>query len=91
MLNIAFDVDGTLLDTDGTPRKLVLDMLFALLEAKNVHVYVWSGGGIAYAEQRGRDLMLPSAVKYVSKMTKIHMDITFDDLLTNMGDKNVHV
>lgn len=62
---IAFDIDGTILNNDGTPPEtpphlrpktpinLEIVMLLTILSAKmkNTKIYVWSGGGKDYAEQ----------------------------------------
>lgn len=52
---IAFDVDGTLIQTGNTGKPLanerIRTLLITLASFKNVRIIVWSGGGELYARQ----------------------------------------
>lgn len=60
---IAFDVDGTLIDSEGNTNWRITDMLRTFSRFKNVTVVVWSGGGKDYAEMYVRKLGLEKYVK----------------------------
>jgi len=60
---IAFDVDGTLIDSEGNTNWRITDMLRSFSRFKNVTVVVWSGGGKDYAEMYVRKLGLEKYVK----------------------------
>lgn len=71
---IAFDVDGTLIQTgydgkgDPAPNERVRSLLVTLAHFKNVQVMVWSGSGELYARQVAREIGLSKYVdKYASK------------------------
>lgn len=71
---IAFDVDGTLIDSEGNTNWRITDMLRTFSRFKNVEVVVWSGGGKDYAEMWVRKLGLE---KYVKKCySKNHVATT---------------
>jgi hypothetical protein len=85
---VAFDVDGTLIDSDDNPREDIIAILRSLVPW--CVVVVWSGSGLAYARMVGRRLELPPEVVYWVKGGKV--DITFDDqLITTMGTVNIRV
>lgn len=63
---VAFDVDGTLFDTFGQPRRDIVGLLFSLLPY--CEIIVWSGSGRDYAKHAGRQLFLPPEVRYFAKM-----------------------
>ncbi len=70
---IAFDVDGTLIDSEGHTNRRQVDLLIALAHMKNTEIVVWSGGGKDYAEMIVRKLDLE---KYVDKCAdKNHMGL----------------
>lgn len=96
----AFDVDGTLIDSQGRPRPHYVSMLISLHKAfKNSRIVVWSGGGTMYAEQRGRELGIDEDVwRYMSKMQHTELRaagywiIAIDDIQdTAIGDLNLIV
>lgn len=62
-VTIAFDVDGTLIDSEGTPNWRITELLRILSRFKNVEIVVWSGGGKSYAESIVRMLSLEKYVK----------------------------
>lgn len=83
-LKIAFDVDGTLrcncTDSCLDPNESVVAMFNALTKTKNVDLYVWSGGGDAYAKRYARWIDLPvRESRCISKVGAPQMDIAFDD------------
>lgn len=61
---IAFDVDGTLIDSEGNTNWRITELLRLLSRFKNTQIVVWSGGGQSYAEMIVRKLGLE---KYVDK------------------------
>jgi len=61
-ITIAFDVDGTLIDSDGNTNWRQTELLRLLSRFKNTKIIVWSGGGKSYAEMIVRKLALE---KYV--------------------------
>lgn len=91
---IAFDVDGTLIDSEGNVNWRQTETLRLLSRAKNVEIVVWSGGGKDYAESIVRMLKLEKYVKrcasknYLGKDSEgKHIfepefvpDIAFDDI-----------
>lgn len=97
---ICFDVDGTLIDGEGT-FMLISTMIsvFAAQKWKNVDVIVWSGGGADYARTiTERVVPDPTGVKYHSKLEhtelrkKYHKLIAIDDIQdTRLGDVNMIV
>lgn len=60
---IAFDVDGTLINSEGEPNWRITELLRILSRFKNVEIVVWSGGGKSYAESIVRMLHLEKYVK----------------------------
>lgn len=88
---IAFDVDGTLIHQVGeltdTPRYDIIQ-LFKLLEAADCEMYIWSGGGIDYAERWAEKLGLKA---HVIGKGSIVPDISFDDEEVTLGKVNIRV
>jgi len=81
-LRVAFDVDMTLIDETGKPRYNVIWLMQWFIANKDI-VYVWSGGGIGYAQHWLQRLGLDNFdVKVVDKFT-VAVDIAVDD----MGDQ----
>lgn len=71
-LTIAFDVDGTLIQTNTSdkpiPNERIRSLLIALSSFKNVKIVVWSGGGEIYARQIANAIGISKYVdKYASK------------------------
>lgn len=90
-LKVAFDVDGTLIYQAGelcdTPRYDILQ-IFKSFEALGCDMYIWSGGGMDYANRWAQKLGLKATI--VEK-SSIKVDITFDDLFMTAGEVNVMV
>lgn len=78
---IAFDVDGTLIDSDDNPNWRITELLRIFSTFKNVHIVVWSGGGREYAKMWVRRLELEQYVwKCISKtFPGFSPDIVIDD------------
>lgn len=89
---VAFDVDGTLIDFDDQPREEIIAKLREHSIRGDV-VYVWSGGGIDYAQRVVSRLHLDRYVDAVIAKQRYQVlpDITYDDMLVKLGKKNVHV
>lgn len=78
---ICFDVDGTLFKTSGAVNPDAVELIKIL--SRYCDVYVWSGGGSAYAKQRARDAKVEDYI--VDAISKLEVDqigrpdVTFDD------------
>ena len=87
----AFDVDGTLIHLTGeredTPRYDVIQF-FHFLQNNGYCMYVWSGGGVDYAERWVQKLGLNAIV-----VPKGHFkpDIAVDDEDVKLGEFNLRV
>lgn len=82
-IDIAFDVDGTLIDTDGFMNVGPVNLLVLLKNMKNVRITVWSGGGADYARHHCERLGISKHVhKYRGKLDtpKWVPDIAIDDI-----------
>lgn len=88
---IAFDVDGTLYDSDDQPRWDVLALLQTF--EKYANIIVWSGSGADYARIKGQRLYLPSSVTYLAKGQNYNrvIDMTIDDQDCILGTVNLKV
>lgn len=94
---VAFDVDGTLIHQAGdlcdTPRYKVIELL-RHLHTLRCHIYVWSGGGVDYAEHWVQKLGLAGMVAVVAKGSFVP-DIAVDDMAHesefNLGKVNIAV
>jgi len=88
---ICFDVDGTLIhiigEKEDSPRYPVVH-LFHLLEQFGFEMYIWSGGGIDYAERWAQKLGL--SAKIVEKGSFVP-DIAIDDEYVSLGKVNIKV
>lgn len=99
----AFDVDGTLIDSDTVVHSSTLDILRAMAfqKWKNVDVIVWSGGGADYARvqynraTKGMDeryVQFYSKLQYEEVRAKYTKIVAFDDIQdTRLGDVNAIV
>jgi hypothetical protein len=92
--SIAFDVDGTLIWQEGivgeipdTPRYDVIN-LFNIFEKLHFEMYVWSGGGLDYAQRWCNKLGLRATV--VEKAS-FRPDIAVDDQFVDLGKVNIKV
>lgn len=89
-LIVAFDVDGTLLDHNNKPREKVL-ALYRAFEALGYEMWVWSGGGLGYAQSCAHRLGL-SPDKVLVKDRKLKPHLAFDDIKdTDLGIATVFV
>ena len=104
-ITIAFDIDGTILNNEGSLRdngvNIPIVQLMEILSAKmkNTRIIVWSGGGKDYAEHIVSKYGLG---RYVDRVYGKHeydaetdggaVDIAFDDIHEfNLADKNIIV
>jgi hydroxymethylpyrimidine pyrophosphatase-like HAD family hydrolase len=85
---VAFDVDGTLLREDDSPREEMVTLLMMLVPY--CRVVVWSGCGLDYAAMQGRRLKLPDGITYMTK-TGGFADISIDDQDVNLATVNIMV
>lgn len=90
---VCFDVDGTLFHHTGEVNTDMVDLIKLL--SRYCDVYVWSGGGSAYAKQRARDAKVDTLI--VDAISKLEVDkigrpdITFDDAEYLFGKVNIKV
>lgn len=92
---IAFDVDGTLIDFDDSPRWEVITVL-RLLHELGHRIVVWSGGGADYAEMWSNKLFIRDMVDEYRQKTQqdaewLGADICFDDEVVNLAKVNIKV
>jgi phosphoserine phosphatase len=90
---VAFDVDGTLIDSEDMPKLDVIQLLrqFHMLGCL---VIVWSGGGREYAEHWVQKLDLEDCVWDTASKTeykRLPIDIAVDDAVVNLGKVNIFV
>ncbi|HZU00854.1 MAG TPA: HAD family hydrolase [Ktedonobacteraceae bacterium] len=91
-MNIAFDVDGTLIDAHDVPRESIIALLKTLASCQHVQVYLWSGSGLEYARYRMRTLGLEEYIKDVlPKQYNPGIHLTFDDQEVKLGQLNIQV
>jgi hypothetical protein len=92
MSTICFDVDGTLIyeigENEDTPRLEVINMVNFFKEHTDFNVYVWSQGGVEYAEEWVKKLHLD--VKVIEKGS-VYPDISIDNEVGNLGRVNIRV
>ncbi len=86
-MKVAFDVDGTLLNYDRTPNFKVI-RFFQQFESFGCEMYIWSGGGIGYAEQVMRNLGLKAKIM---EKGSFQADIAVDDQRVALGKVNICV
>ena len=89
-MKIAFDVDGTLVKGD-VPRYEVINLLISLRKLTGSEIYVWSGGGVSYAEMWVRKLGLSSYVEGVIAKGSEEVDIAVDDMDAYLGKVTLRV
>lgn len=94
-MKIAFDVDGTLIHKDqetgiDIPNYRVIDFLTHFDWIHHTEIFVWSGGGIDYAQHWVDKLGLQDTVKVVAKGSFIP-DIAVDDEEVELGKVNLRV
>lgn len=96
-MKVAFDIDDTIWRIREDQKDQVPD--YALIQVllwfanNGDDVYVWSGGGVDYAEKIVKKLGLDEHVTVIPKRMHPHMDIglTFDDMVVTLGKTNVLV
>jgi hypothetical protein len=95
-INIAFDIDDTLWKIDRKYARQVPDyeliQVLKWFHQNGDNVFVWSAGGIEYAQLIVDKLGLTDFVKVISKDNKeIKLDISFDDCETSTAKVDVIV
>jgi len=102
-MRVAFDIDDTLwkIVPDGEDQfankkfKQVPDydliQVLRWFHANGDKVYVWSAGGIDYAQTIVNKFGLDTMVKVIAKDSLTDMDLTFDDMEVNLGKVNCQV
>ena len=90
---ICVDVDGTLFRATGEVNTDIVNLIKIL--SRYCDVFVWSGGGNAYAKQRARDA---GVIDYIQDaISKLEVDkigkpdITFDDQDYLLGKVNIKI
>jgi len=74
---VVFDVDGTLINLDNTPRYDII-AIFRSFEALGCVMYIHSGGGVEYAERVAERLGLDAHI-WQKGDPSMEYDIAFDD------------
>lgn len=88
MLRIAFDVDGTLIGLQQDQPRYDIIAMFKTLQKAGHKMFIWSGGGVYYAENWAFKLGLDAeAIRKGGKP----MDMCFDDEDVNLAKVNVVV
>ena len=95
MITICVDVDGTLIWSEGqgdepdSPRYGVINLIKLLEEMSPVKIYIWSGGGVPYAQRWADKLGLTWEVIEKASITP---DIAIDDCAEcTLGKVNIKV
>ena len=78
-MRVAFDVDGTLINSQDEPRYEVIDLYRWFERNPKTYLIVWSGSGIDYARQWCRKLGL-SPMAIVEKCS-MDVEIAVDDAM----------
>lgn len=88
---VCFDVDGTLIvlvgEREDTPRYDVI-AFFKALETFGFEMFIWSGGGMDYAERWMRKLGLQAQIVPKGSFTP---DLAIDDEEVKLGKVNIRV
>lgn len=90
-LRIAFDVDGTLITEDYTravPRYDII-RLFHWFSREGHTMFIWSGGGMNYAEQWRDRLGLEAVI--LEKKAGQNIDIAVDDCECDLATVHIFV
>jgi hydroxymethylpyrimidine pyrophosphatase-like HAD family hydrolase len=87
-MRVAFDVDGTLITNNDTPRYEVIKLLF-FFAAHNWDIYIWSGGGIDYANHWAEKLGLTNRCWVIEKGSR-PVDIAVDDEIDHADAEGVN-
>jgi len=86
-MNIAFDVDGTLITFQDTPRYEIIQLFHTLSNLGN-RMIIWSGGGVDYATRWAEKLGLKADIY---DKGQYFVDIAFDDEDVKLGTINLKV
>lgn len=91
MTTVAFDVDGTLIhqigDQEDSPRYEVIQ-LYKILESAGCEMFIWSGGGLGYAERWAQKLGLNGTIIIKGSLVP---DIAVDDEEVTLGKVNLRI
>jgi hydroxymethylpyrimidine pyrophosphatase-like HAD family hydrolase len=99
-LKVAFDIDGTLIHDERNPRicdtpRHEIILIYLMLRDLGCKMYIWSGGGIDYAQRWAEKLGLmgPTLISAATIIEKgsMEMDIVFDDEDVKLGKVNIRV
>lgn len=84
---VAFDCDGTLINDKDEPNHRLIDLLRWFSENGD-RIYVWSGGGVEYAQRWIDRFALPAlAIEKGSQQ----VDLAVDDEIVELGTINLKV
>ncbi len=86
-MNIAFDIDNTILDLNDKPKQWVISLIKQL--SKNHNVIIWSGCGLDYTLMRIRQLKLEEYVSAEWKSKNLTIDVCFDDQDVDLARLNI--
>lgn len=95
-LNVAFDVDGTLIGQtvfdEDTPKYDNIE-LFRWFARNGHSMFIWSGGGADYAKRWAEKLGLRATIIEKSKEAakEFDIDIAVDDEAVQLGKVNIQV
>lgn len=94
-VKIAFDIDGTIITLgdmifsqktglrlvgEQKPNYPILNLLMDLSKLESIEIYIWSAGGIEYAQRWVERLGIEEYITGIIDKSKFHeMDICFDD------------
>lgn len=98
-ISVGFDIDDTLWKCRRYEDRRLRDQVpdYALINVllwfanNGDKVYVWSAGGIDYAQTIVNKLGLDEFVTVISKSAAFGMDISFDDMAVHLAKVNVQV
>jgi len=96
-MRVAFDIDDTLWKVVGEfPRFRQVPEYDLIAVLRWFHqngdtVFVWSAGGMEYAQNIVNNLGLTDMVKVVQKSSELRPDLTFDDQAVELGRVNIRV
>lgn len=89
-MRIAFDVDGTLIATDGRPRYDVI-AVYQFFQRHGHTMIIWSGGGTDYAQMIADRLYLDPDAILPKRKERNAVDIAFDDMDVDLATVNIRV
>lgn len=86
---VCFDVSGTLVDWDGRPSAVMLELLKTFVKLR-CQVYIWSGSGVSLARRLIIQLGLEGKVSICDKGS-IQPDLCIDDEAVQHGKANLRI